>query len=193
MRVVLQAAIVPLLLAAAGCGRDEVTHVRVPKSAQASPPPPPPQPAEISPPPAPGASLSWTLPKGWKQQIAGGMRYATLTPSSGGRVEVSVVVLPGPAGGELANVNRWRGQLGLPPIGEPGLPAARAIVRTQAGPFSLYDIEGEGKSRSRMIAALGAVEGSTWFIKMLGDAPAVGAARADFLHLLEGLRVDGTN
>lgn len=180
---------IALVFAAAACQRDEITHVRVAKSAQAAPSPA----ADVSPPPAPGTGLSWTLPKGWRQEISGGMRYATLKPAGPGRVEVSVVVLPGPAGGELANVNRWRGQLGLPAIDEPSLSSARATIGTKAGPFALYDFSGEGTSKSRMIAALGVLDGSTWFIKMLGDASAVGAVRSDFIHLLEGLRVDGTN
>jgi hypothetical protein len=42
-----------------------------------------------------------------------------------------------------------------------------------------------------MIAALAVVSGNTWFLKMAGDPRAVGAARTDFIHLVEGLHVQG--
>ena len=141
---------------------------------------------------APSGGLRWTLPKGWTEKEAGGMRYATLRPPAE-RVDVSVVVFPGTAGGELANVNRWRGQLGLPPIDETALVAARETVRTRAGPFAIHDLSSEGEKKSRLIAALGVIGGNTWFLKMVGDARAVGASHADFLRLVEGLRADETN
>lgn len=146
-------------------------------------------PADISPPPAPvGGALRWTLPRGWSQNAAAGaMRYATLKAPVPGRVDVSVVVLPGPAGGELANVNRWRGQLGLGPLDEAAMAAARKPVKSPAGAISLYDFAGKS---GRMIAGLTVLNGSTWFVKMAGDDAPVTAARSDFLRLLESLHVD---
>ncbi len=188
------------LAVAGGCRRDEVTHFRVPKASggpalgrtggpTGSATPPPGMAGDVPPPPTPsGASaLKWTLPRGWTQDVAGGMRYATLRPPVSGRIDVSVVVLPGPAGGELANVNRWRGQIGLPPVDEAALAGLKRTLATRAGSISVYDFVSEGNEKSRMVAALAAAEGSTWFIKMVGGAEPVGAARADFMRLLESL------
>ena len=62
----------------------------------------------------------WELPGGWSQQPASGMRFATLTVGEDPKLETSVTVLPSGGGdaqeGVLANLNRWRNQLGLPPI-----------------------------------------------------------------------------
>jgi len=187
--------------ASVACGRGEVAHFRVPKVAQAPLTSPAAMAgrapmggnagaAEVPPPPSPGKSLRWTLPSGWTESLAGGMRYATLKPSTAGRIEVSVIVLPGPAGGELANVNRWRGQIGLSPIDEPELASTRKRIATKAGPVAVYDFLSDGQAKSRLIAALTASEGNTWFVKMVGDAAPVGAARPDFIRLLESLRFD---
>jgi hypothetical protein len=175
---------------AMACGRDEITHVRVAKQA-----PPPASaaaiPADLAAPAAPaGGRLAWTLPAGWTQGAGGAMRFATLRPPVVGRVDASVVVLPGPAGGELANVNRWRGQIGLPPLDEAALAAARRVVRTKAGPFGVYDFSSDGPPPSRLVAGLALVRGNTWFVKMTGDAAAVGAARDDFMKLVGSLRFD---
>jgi hypothetical protein len=115
------------------------------------------------------------------------MRYATLKPPVAGKIDASVVVLPGPAGGELANVNRWRGQIGLAPIDERALAAARKAVTSPIGAVSVYDFSGEG-SKSRMVAALAEVEGSTWFLKLTGDAEPVATAKPEFLRIVESLR-----
>jgi hypothetical protein len=143
----------------------------------------------VSPRPAERA-LRWTLPKGWTEASGGAMRFATLKPPVGGKVDASVVVLPGPAGGELANVNRWRGQIGLPAIDEASLARARKLMKTQAGPLKVYDFTSEGAPRSRVVAGLTEAAGSTWFVKISGDAEAVGAAREDFMQLLGSLRFE---
>jgi hypothetical protein len=147
---------------------------------------------DVPPPPPPSgeARLTWTLPKGWTQSLQGGMRYATIAAPSDGKLDVSVVVLPGPAGGELANVNRWRSQIGLPPLDAAGMAAARKAVAAKAGPVSLYDFTSDGQKKSRVVAGLAEVGGSTWFVKMTGDEKPVATARAEFIRLLESLRRD---
>lgn len=73
----------------------------------------------------------WTLPEGWTRKGAGepgGMRFATLSLGEGDKsAELSVTRLPMPAGDYdaylLQNINRWRGQLRLPPL-PPGQLAA---------------------------------------------------------------------
>jgi hypothetical protein len=187
-----------ILATAAACGRDDVAHYRVPKepAAPAAAGQMGPTPAGAVPPPpdvSTTGSLQWTLPKGWTESRTGGMRYATLKPTAAGKIDVSVTVFPGTAGGELANVNRWRNQIGLAPIDDAALAKARAPVATKAGPISLYDFTSEGQTRSRVVAGLATVEGSTWFIKMTGDAAAVAAARPDFIRLVESLRLDAAN
>jgi hypothetical protein len=92
-------------------------------------------------------ALKWTLPKGWTRTAGSGMRFATLTPSGPGKAEVSVVMLPGAAGTELANVNRWRGQIALQPLDLRALGTARQTVQCKAGTVAVYDFTGEGYRR----------------------------------------------
>jgi hypothetical protein len=142
------------------------------------------------PPPVRGRALRWTLPTGWAEEPGGQMRYATFRPPVAGRIDASVVVLPGPAGGELANVNRWRGQIGLGPLDEAALAKARKLVKTKAGPLKVYDFTSEGSPRNRLVAGLTEAGGDTWFVKLTGDAQAVSAARDDFMTLLGSLRFE---
>jgi hypothetical protein len=177
-----------LALLAAACNREDVTHFRVPKETpQASPATPA---GVVSPGRSSGPGLRWTLPAGWTDGAGGQMRFATLKPPVAGKIDASVVVLPGPAGGELANVNRWRNQIGLGPLDEAGLAKARKVMKTRAGPLKVYDFTSEAKPRSRLVAGLTEISGDTWFVKMTGDADAVAAAQADFMKILGSLRLE---
>src|SRR6266496_1042623 len=137
-----------------------------------------------------GGGLRGTVLGGWTDGAGGQMRFATLKPPVPGKIDASVVVLPGPAGGELANVNRWRGQIGLPALDESGLARVRKVMRTKAGPLKVYDFTSEGTPRNRLVAGLTEADGDTWFVKITGDADAVTAARADFMRLLGSLRFE---
>ncbi len=141
-----------------------------------------------------GPSIQWKLPNGWTESHPGGMRYATLKPAQQGKIDVSVIVLPGPAGGDLANVNRWRGQVGLAPIDDATLEKGREKVKAGSNAtVSVFDFTSDGQQKTRMVAAIALAEGNTWFLKMVGDAEAVGAARGDFMNLLRSVHFDATH
>jgi hypothetical protein len=199
------------LLAEASCRREEVTHARVAKGSEAMPslgpargvgmPPTGAPPASgqapipggevpLPPKPGPGEKLAWTLPKGWTEAKGSGMRYATLQPSVQGKTEVSIVMLTGTVGGELANVNRWRGQIGLKAVDEAALPKLRTAVNSKAGVVALYDFSSESQAKSRMVVGMLATADGSWFLKLNGDADAVSAARAGFATFLETLRLE---
>jgi len=147
---------------------------------------------QLPPPPKPtgAAAMKWSVPKGWTETPGSGMRYATLTPPGPGKAELAIVVLPGAAGGEPANVNRWRGQIGLAPMDDNALAGLRKPVKSKAGTVSVYDFTSEGAAPTRMISGLLASNGSTWFLKLTGEATAVGKAKPDFMHFLESLHLD---
>jgi hypothetical protein len=145
----------------------------------------------MPPPPAPQAALKWSLPKGWSELPGGGMRFATFKAPYSGKLEATVVVLPGQAGGELANVNRWRGQIALPPLDEAGLAKARTVLKTKAGALNVYDFISAGQVKSRMVAGyISTPDGSTWFLKLTGDADPVAKAKPDFMTILGSVRLD---
>lgn len=192
---------IPVLLLALGCQQDRAAHYRVPKEAAAPAAPagmPPPEmgapgTGDMPAPPHPTGqgALKWTLPTGWTEGEAGGMRYATLKPPIQGKVEATVVVLPGTAGGELSNVNRWRGQIGLGPIDEKALATARKAVKSKAGTVSVFDFTSQGQVKTRMVAGLlSTSDGNTWFLKLVGDAEPVGKAEPDFIRFIGSLHLD---
>lgn len=183
-----------------GCRPDGVSHFRVPKEAAATHPDhpghadhavPPQGGSEAAPAAAGRGPLKWSLPKGWSEVPGEGMRFATFKAPYTGKLEATVVVLPGPAGSELANVNRWRGQISLGPIDENALAAARVVVKSKAGTVNTYDFTSDGQPKSRLVAGLiSTPDGNSWFLKMTGDAAPVAKAKPDFTRILESLHLD---
>lgn len=69
----------------------------------------------------------WTVPPNWQQLPGNEMRYATLLLDGEPHLELSVTKLPAQRAAiseqVVANINRWRNQLSLPPIDENELSA----------------------------------------------------------------------
>ena len=135
-----------LLLLLSGCKDRAITSYRAPKDPAITPPAPaagmantndlPRDHPPIGPAAAPGAagdnsmaatavptgsnSLTWTAPAGWTAMPDRPMRKATFAVkgADGAAADLSITSFPGDTGGLLANLNRWRGQVGLPPFGE---------------------------------------------------------------------------
>ncbi len=174
-------ALLPLLviLVISACRDEAITRVRVPKEDA----------PVVAAPAAPEAAqaLHWDAPAGWKELPGTGMRLATMIPPGAGKAEATVVALPGDVGGELANVNRWRGQIGLPALDEAGLAKSRAKTASKAGPVTVYDFTSDGAKKTRVVAGTISYGGRMWFFKLTGDADAAAAARPAFLAMLGGI------
>ncbi len=67
--------------------------------------------------------LDYDLPPGWEEVPPTQMRLINLRPAGDPDAECYLALLPSSGGGVAANVNRWRGQLGLEPLDEEGLNA----------------------------------------------------------------------
>jgi hypothetical protein len=186
--------LVLLTVALAGCGRDNVKVYRLANDDASSPATTPgptataaPDQSESSPAPP---QLQWTLPAGWTEVAPGEMSIASFKKSgrNGAEAEVTVVPLPGMAGGDNANVNRWRGQVGLPAATPDEFQKMGEPVQVGDQPGTLYDIAGQGSGGAKGI--LGVIQqrnGTTWFFKMAGDAGLVEQQKPEFITFLKSL------
>ena len=115
--------------------------------------------------------ISYTTPEGWVEQAASGIRKANFTISSdSGSAEVTVLTFPGDVGGQLANINRWRGQIGLEAATAEELSTYTEDCAIASHRGLYVRLEGETQS---ILGALLPFHGNTWFFKMLGDSATV--------------------
>lgn len=116
------------------------------------------------------------------------MRLATyIAPHADAPVEVAVTRFGGRVGGVLANINRWRGQMGLPPIGEGDL--SEAIVRFSAPGYAGY--EARIDTPTGVMLAAGVYDEGTdlmWFVRAtVADAEAADRLEADLFGMARSI------
>jgi hypothetical protein len=148
------------------------------KSAQAAA-----MPAEAS-----GApQIKWTTPQTWTEVPPSSMRYASFTApgDNGAKVDISIVTFAGEGGSDADNVNRWRQQLGLPPIDSAAVASQIAQLKSQPENFTMIDIAG---ASARTIAAWTRHDGRVWFFKATGPNAPVEKEKSNFVKFIRSVR-----
>ncbi len=181
-----------LLLLVSGCRDRKITTYRAPKDPVAA----------AAPAGLPGAAgggmaatavptgssrLNWTAPADWTAMPDRPMRKATFAVkgADGAAADLSITSFPGDTGGLLANVNRWRGQLGLSPLADSELSAN--VTHLDVGDLHLDVTDFSGNANgapTRMLGAILPYEGETWFFKLMGPEAVVEAHKPAFLTFL---------
>lgn len=196
-------ALLTLTLIAAGCRKEEVTAYRIPKEATpahahggeagSSPTAAPVAPvagvpSDMASTPvatASGSALTWTAPAHWSTKSAGSMRKGSYTvKGEGGEADMAITAFPGDVGGDLANLNRWRGQLSLPPIAQGEFGAATQHVDHNGLHMTVVDIVGTGANAQRILGAMVPHAGATWFFKLTGPDALVAKEKSAFTAFL---------
>jgi hypothetical protein len=182
-----------LMAALAGCDRGQVQEYRVAKEqtqAQAQPSAMPPGHPDTS--GAASPALKYKVPTAWQEVAPGEMRAASfrVAGKDGKQADVSVIPLPGLAGGDLDNVNRWRGQVGLPGVSEAELATLAQPVEIAGQAAKLYEQAGANAGsgeKSRILAAITRREGAAWFFKMTGEDGVVAEQKPAFTEFLKSV------
>ena len=185
-----------LVFMMAGCGRDNVKVYKVDSSDALVTPPPAASPATMPDGlPVPDSSgqpkLNYTLPAGWKEKALTQLRVASFEISENGKTaDVSVIPLGAMSGGDAANVNRWRGQVGQAPLDEDALTKLAEKVEAAGQPADLYDIAGTSPGSGdaeRIIGTILHSDTATWYFKMSGDADLAEKQKASFIAFLKSV------
>jgi hypothetical protein len=138
------------------------------------------------------AKPTWTVPAGWQEGELAQFLVARFVIQGGDNAValVNVSKLDGDGGGLLPNVNRWRGQLGLPPATEeeiaklPTIDAsgAKAVVADYAG------TEPKTQKSARLVGVVVPQNGQTWFYKLMGDVNLVGAQKDALIKFVQSAK-----
>ena len=195
-------------IALAGCRDREITTYRAPKDKEAPaasaaaapsgnlPPDHPPigggMPAPGSDmagsavPTAAGSGLAWTAPAGWTPKALGAMRKGSFSiKSDGGEADLSITAFPGATGGLEANLNRWRGQVGLDPLPPEEVTASAEKFEANSLQFTVVDYAGKG---NRLVGAVVPYGGNSWFFKLMGPDAVVAGQKAGFVEFLHTVK-----
>lgn len=135
--------------------------------------------------------VSYTVPEGWEEVPPSGIRKANFKVSDeSGSAELTVLTFPGDVGGLLANINRWRGQIGLE-----GTTAEELKELTESYSISNHNalyVQLEGSDQS-ILGALLPFHGYTWFFKLQGNTKTVLANEASMKTFLDSVKLEDTH
>ncbi|HZR06759.1 MAG TPA: hypothetical protein VFA61_13110 [Candidatus Udaeobacter sp.] len=147
----------------------------------------PPQMAAMPPQDGAAPQIKWKMPGSWTEMRASSMRYASFIASAdnGDKIDISVVTFPGEGGSDADNINRWRGQIGLPPIDASAATSQIAPLKTADITFATTDIAG---AKTRTVAAWTRRDGRVWFFKATGPNAAVEKEKPNFVKFIESVR-----
>ena len=137
-------------------------------------------PAPTPAPAAPAAGWPGEVPSGWTEVAPGPMQQAkfSVPEKDCAKAEVMVSVFPSATGGTVENVKRWRKQIGLADIADEEIAKlAQPLPGAPEGSI-LVDLKNEARA---LTGAIVPRDGKWWFLKLLGDAPAVASAREAFV------------
>jgi hypothetical protein len=149
-------------------------------SAQMAPPSHPPM---FTAPPEPVL----TAPTNWTAAPPSAMvvKSYSITATNGQTAKVAVSAFPGDVGGTFANVNRWRAQIGLPPMDESALGAVTQSITVTGGNATLVDIANPAGPNFRLLAAIVRRGTNTWFYKLMGNNDLVAQEKAPFVKFVQ--------
>jgi hypothetical protein len=135
--------------------------------------------------------LTYTVPEGWEDLPASGIRKANLKVSdANGTAELTVLVFPGDVGGRLANINRWRGQVWLEDAPPEDLPKFTEGYAISQHPGLYVRLEGGAQS---ILGGLLPFHGSTWFFKFLGNSSTVLSNEAKMKAFLDSVQLEDSH
>ncbi|MHC5209320.1 MAG: hypothetical protein ACYTG2_01210 [Planctomycetota bacterium] len=140
---------------------------------------------------APAGPLAWKAPSGWVQGEPRPMRLVSFVVGS--ESECYITLLTGDGGGLPANIDRWRGELGLEPTqpeeidGMPRHPmlGRDAVLFEGVGEFS--SMGGAPREDHAVLGAICLRGDDSVFVKLIGPREEVMAQRDGFLSFLDSL------
>ena len=138
-------------------------------------------------------SVTWNALEGWQKQPAG--QFLTAAYSAPDSLRVTVSKLGGDGGGLAANINRWRGQVGLESLAEDKIGGQPMKIADSEEGMRLYNLAPDSiaDDANGILAAVLPLAGETWYFKMTGPAAAIRKNGAAFMEFLRTVRVAGAN
>jgi len=125
------------------------------------------------------------IPKTWIATAPNPMRKGSwsITQTDGSKAEIAVTVFPGDVGGDTANVNRWRGQLGLEKVTDEKIKSDQSPINVGNLTGRVYQLaSADGKKFTT--AVILPKNNATWFFKLTGDTAVVSSEKESFLKMV---------
>lgn len=131
------------------------------------------------------SQFEYQAPDHWQDRGAGAMVAQEWRVGEGSAEDTVRITLSFAGGGLAANINRWRGQVGLDPVPDDDLGGIDTEI--DGRPAQRYELIGEQRA---IVGIVAPQEGPmTLFVKMTGPSPKVEMERENFLEFAKTLKL----
>ena len=140
------------------------------------------------------SSFTWEKPTSWIPNEGSSMRLASFEiPYSTGSGDLSIMELGGDGGGLEANVNRWRGQIGLDPLTKIEIENEAENGVSELGTYQLFRLINLEKKESAFLTFIVPLKSSTLFIKLNASADGILELEEDFKIFCLSIKLENSN
>ena len=143
----------------------------------------------------PGPTLEWSTPTGWREVAPTQLRNPNFILDDDQAAQCYVTTLSG--GGQLININRWRGQMGLEPISDAELGGLEKIDVLGQN-VALLDLKGTYRSMSgspkegyQLIGCVAQLADRSISVLMVGPASIITTHLERYKRFCAGLHLHG--
>jgi hypothetical protein len=141
--------------------------------------------------------IQYDKPEGWKEKPdPTGIRLVVFQTGEGENgADAAITALSGPAGGLLANVNRWRTQIHFGEIDEEQLHKDLRQIEVAGTAAAYVDLTGpefSGRPPQRILGVVLPRGAQTWFFTIKGPADLVEKQKPTFETFVKSVRLGGT-
>ena len=184
---------IPMIALLVSCGQDEVQTYQVPKEKTAVPTMQGAAPQSVAQmPAAPAASAGFTanLPAGWNEVPSDSAMRRVSYGIDGTAIDFYLISLS--VGDLPSNVNRWRGQVGLPVATAAEIEAATETFKIDHHSVKYIEILNEEGGQG-IVAAIVDLAPSYWYFTGKGTVDELKAHTSDMRAFLESVKFEGHN
>ena len=142
--------------------------------------------------------FTWTLPEGWREVAPrSSQRLADFELDGEPHAECYITTLSGTGGGVVANIDRWRRQMGQGPMDPaevaslPTLPVLGRAATFVTIDGSFAGMQGETVEDARLMGLLCELPAATVFVKCIGPRDVVAASEERFVRFVASLGLKG--
>lgn len=136
----------------------------------------------------PSSDLKFDLPEGWKE-VAPASSFTKAAFRAGDKESLEITISS--AGGALVdNINRWRGQIKLPPLAEAELLPTLKDITIDGAAGKLVEIQNvDAEPHQAILGAIVEKNGMSWFVKARGPATVATEEKARFEAFVGSLKL----
>lgn len=141
---------------------------------------------------AAGAGITFAAPPEWTAGALNQFRKASFSVADGAQqAEITVIDLEPGSGDLLANVNRWREQVGLSPVSAGELASSVKKIDVLGVQGDYVELIGQGgiAKAETILGVMAYAGGRAWFVKLKGDSDLAAREKPRFEAFVKSLKL----